>query len=368
MDPGLVNYVRRALQEGSSKKKITETLLKGGWNQGKVNEIFAYLSSPPEIKKKSSQAIVRNKPSLSGVVIAFVVLIVVAGSASAALYTGKWNTTWNPFRPNPQEIFIAAIDTFEGIETFHVGIAINAQSQGEAATDLALTIAVESDVRTGGGNDGTSSGTFSLDFATQGIMFHLAGETIIIGDKLYLKATTVPLFPLFDLSTIQGTWIEFSRESQTVSVSNSRELTAQIKKLIQDDRNYDISAKSDKTIDNVRTYHYVLTFHIDIDKLLAESGIQQVMLSSGDFLQEFQDIPLEVWIGKDDLKVRKMQLTKTVSGVDTQVQGTADVVFSATLTFSNFNEPIEQITPPQDAQTFEEISNLLIPGVLPPDQ
>lgn len=196
-------------------------------------------------------------------------------------------------------------------------------------------------------------------------------EVRTIGTEGFARLTEGSGFDLIDLSPIKNVWIKASSEEidQQVSSQTGQEALDkldenQIKELTEaakQSKLVTVKKLSDEDIDGISARHY--RYEIQKDKLKdfiprANQIIYQKPLSQeevdeiSDSFNEFDFLPGEAWVGKQDKLPHKMTLG--ISPKDKSLFG--DVLLSVSA--KDFNQPVA-VEAPEGAKTLEEVERLL---------
>ncbi len=337
------------------------------------NENFMPSFSISETPKKGGSNFIK--------IIAVLIIWGVSG-IGICLATRVWDPIWSPFRPTPEQVLQKMMNQMEGLRTYcdKTIFAVNFKNKQELKIDG--DFAIDND-ETNPDNP-KSAAKFNLNLATEGMQFSLAGETKTIGETIYFKLTTIPALPMLepffaimgiDLQQIKNQWIkfdmgEFKKETEK-QTEKQKELKRNLKELIANKNFFIVKAElPDEKINGIKTYHYAVALNNEevkkiipeLLKIAGEEGgtmplpidIEESQEKIDEFLNKVGEITADVWIGKKDLYLYKLELDKEIdlNRFEDNEKGTIAIEF--TTEFSKFNQPIET-TVPGEFKTIKEI-------------
>lgn len=338
-------------------------------------------------------------------IIAGIIIVGIIG-IGISLYTRAWDPLWNPFRPEPEEVIEEMGRKMEGVKTLHSEMKIDFATKEDAKEAFKISLAFGSDSDNTDPKNPKSAGDFDLTFATEGMQFSLAGESVAIGKDSYFKLTTLPLLPSeveaglrmigIDISELKNQWIKFDEEStknllksfglpimpeieeeMEKTQEKQKEIIKKFQAIFKNKNLYFIKREfPDTKIKNQKVYHYSVALNKEeIKKLIPEfykilietyplgplpteeewKEFQERFSEEFDkFFQKIGDIEGEIWIGKKDLYLYKIKGEKEIdlAKLDPTAKGKISIKFD--LDSSKFNQPV-QIEAPKEFKTLEEI-------------
>jgi len=345
---------------------------------------------PPVPSKKSSAVVIK--------IIAGVVILGVVGTG-ICLGTRVWDPFWNPFRPSPEKVIEEMSANMKEVKILHSKVRITIETKDEEGRETAIFLLTSND------SDATDPKNLkiSTDFdATITALelkekFSLAGKSRGLGETSYFKMTKIdipsdfqPLLMILgiNLDEIIGQWIKIDKEAlenltgqtsvpQEISEEEQERMIKKLLELFEERKVYYVKEEMpDEEINGKKAYHYLLALDKEEIKKVIPEMFRIIIESSGQslgtdeftaafiiesltrginkFFEKAGDITAEIWIGKKDKLLYKIEGEKEIdlSKFDKQAKGTIDVKIG--FDFSNFNQPVE-IKPPETFKSLEEI-------------
>jgi lipoprotein LprG len=200
--------------------------------------------------------------------------------------------------PPPEELISDSADTTGAVKTFHVVVDI--QNVPAAESGLGLTF-VDGDVIVPDRMKARVSGTF--------LGVPLSSELVVVGEQYFLKIPFTGGWRTIDVGTVPAAF--FDPEEGVLAVIKGAT---------------DVEHDGSEEVGGVDCYRLTGTIRASaLEPLLPEA--------EGD-----AEVPLELWIGKDDLLFRRLRLSGPVSPSEG-----ADAV--RTIELSDFDEPVSITAP-----------------------
>src|SRR3989344_1861401 len=306
-----------------------------------------------------------KKPKSTGFKAIVIVVLILLIGGGAALTTKAWDPLWNPFRMEPERVMSATTDKMKTVKTISSDIAVSLQNQKQDSLDVKISAKNDS-------NNKKTTLSFALAVNQSGMSASVSGESIIIGRDGYVKLNNIP--PIFSslIGQVQGQWFKYGQESDINEIDNGD--TERLQRLFMDSKWYIVEKElSDARIDNVKTYHYLITLNQpELKKAFAEfvKQSQDVPAQPGafgkvdyeeiassildEFFEKAGDIKAEIWIGKKDYYLYKIKAEKEIDLKSLTKKSGDAVAFSISIDFSDFNREIN-IEAPKNFKDFKEL-------------
>lgn len=305
----------------------------------------------------------KTRGNLVKTVISVIFILIVGGGT--VLATKAWDPLWNPFRMDPERVMSAMTDKTKTVKTISSDIAVSLQNQKQDSLDVKISAKNDS-------NNKKTTLSFALAVNQSGMSASVSGESIIIGRDGYVKLNNIP--PIFSslIGQVQGQWFKYGQESDINEIDNGD--TERLQRLFMDSKWYIVEKElSDARIDNVKTYHYLITLNQpELKKAFAEfvKQSQDVPAQPGafgkvdyeeiassildEFFEKAGDIKAEIWIGKKDYYLYKIKAEKEIDLKSLTKKSGDAVAFSISIDFSDFNREIN-IEAPKNFKDFKEL-------------
>lgn len=349
------------------------------------------------------------KPRKSTIKIIFGIVALAILVFAISLYTRAFDPLWNPFRPKPDKVIEEMTTKIGGLKTVHSKTKIDIGSK-EDTKEVSLSIESNSDSDTTDSQNPKSAGDFSISISFEGMQFSLTGESKTIGKDSYLKLKTFPASPFIapflsqigiDISELENQWIKVDQESMNnllkslgapltpeleqetkKSEEKQKEMVQKLQALLKNKKLYVVKKEfPDEKIKNTKTYHYLVALNKEEIKKLIPELLKEVIgmgvfpkppteaewqkfekefpAKFDEFFRKIGDIEGQIWIGKKDLYLYKIEGEKEIdlAKIDPATAGKITVNFD--MDFSNFNQPVK-IEAPTNFKTLEEIIAAII--------
>ncbi len=297
-----------------------------------------------------------KKPGLV-IKIATGIAIVIAIGTAAVVSILIWDPFWSPFRPSPKEVLKESSLLFAELKTLHFDIFFGKEiiRTGQNITKSSMSVNGDLDITNKEVLKWRGKTKNSADFDRGEFLFEW--EKIIIGENSWFKLTSLPSsqfldFFAFDLEEIKNHWIKLEKESfkdlfGRLSAESELEV---IKKMLANESFFRFKKiLPDEKINEKETYHYLFDIEKEeLKKLVPE--ISKLLPIDAECLEGFEEIRAEVWIGKEDKLIYKVNMESEVY-VQESDETTA---IKVEIYLSEFNMPLE-IKPPQQFKLFEDI-------------
>ncbi|MCH7552145.1 hypothetical protein IIB49_02030 [Patescibacteria group bacterium] len=308
----------------------------------------------------------------------------------AAFLTRLWDPLWNPFRPSPEKILLQAFENSTTIESAKTDIRIDIDFEQEGRKLFEATITVSGSNQT---VDGAQRGMGSIEgkLHQEGTDITFEAAYRVVDDKIYINVITFPVFYIqaftgiddLALEKLRNQWIEFETKNLFPDKTNlEREeklektiqnLQKNAKELLEEEELLtDLTYLSDETLEGTRTYHLSFTVKNEgILKLVTKAILREAssevspynfQLLEATFAETFgkiEDIPVEIWVGKNDFLLYRIRVEKDFDigkTVETplSLQRVISFVFQIDMAYSN--KPLN-IQAPENTKTLQEISS-----------
>jgi len=294
--------------------------------------------------------------------IILIIILILSGLGFLA-YSQGW------FFLSPQEILSASFKNTLKEKTMHLSMDLKSDfvSNKEEGSSL---LKLESDIDKNRSEELRTSNPFDLSISTEGTTYSLKGLLTSIGyEDLYLKLDTIPQIPFLslflDTSKIKGEWIKINIKEEL-----EEEKAERIVKIFKENNPLEIKEEfPGEKIDGMATYHYLLSLNREKMKTIfleinsEEADIQENMDSIERFLDEMEDLEVEVWIDKREKLLRRIKTEKELE-VNPDQEKVKDqleigikegiVILSYDIRLSDFGKELN-IEAPSEFKTIEEI-------------
>lgn len=195
----------------------------------------------------------------------------------------------------------------------------------------------------------------------------VAGELLSKGGDLYIKLSETPSVQMFDLSALKGLWYKFDLNSfkvQTEQTDAEQELSrSQIKKMQKLLANTEffrvVKDNGEEALDGIATYHYEVKvnqselekFFREANKIVEGRELTQIEEQEmNDNLQKLSEIDGDLWIGKKDYMLYRVELS---GQSETEENGVTR--YDIAINLRNFGKKVE-INKPSDVREFDMMS------------
>jgi hypothetical protein len=324
----------------------------------------------------------------------------------ALLYFKIFDPLWNPFRTNPDEVIKKAKDNFSQLNSFRSDIEIESVIKNEDEKKLNAKFSIDED-KTEVENQKIKT-DFSINFSKGREEYSLSGQDISIGKNNFIRFENFPLLDFFAKigfypNEIKGCWLKFDFETikellETIEkeigidglVENferskivQEETENKLKDLLEGKEFYFVKKElPDEKIDGKKTYHYILVLNREeIKKILPdlmkiysratfniipenfqppprdrERIVADLTEKIDQILEKIGETEFELWIGKKDFLIYKIELKKEIDLAE--LDGGGSLSIKLNINFSNFNEKVNVIQPAEFStikEVFEEI-------------
>ncbi|MCX6760153.1 MAG: hypothetical protein NTW46_02310, partial [Candidatus Nealsonbacteria bacterium] len=336
----------------------------------------------------------KRKSPLKAILITLLIIIVLSGAGFAIVLGMRiWDPMWNPFRPKPQAVFDQAISKMNGIKKYGYKVAgsislnatdsnsKNAKAQGSINSSGAIDI---TDIL----NPKFSSVLdfiFSLSDPDSGENMGMssAGEIRSPDKTFYFKigkfeATGTAIedlkYYISSFEMIKDKWTKMTKDQisswigqsgDSFSEAKQKEMENNIKAILAKYPLWQISEQlQDEKIGDVNVYHYIIALNqgnfqkafSEIIKLNNDSDYFLAMAEGigATFFEKLGEIKADIWIGKKDVLVYKVDFRKTVDLKQVIGSVAGDLSINLNLELSDHNKPVE-VQIPFEAKSFEEV-------------
>jgi hypothetical protein len=402
----LVDLVKQLFEQGKSAQETRGLLLVQGWREKDIDEAIGVVTpgrtaaahEPLQVPLTSRGAgsVLQGHPGpvmpskkLIGIVVGvFVVLLLVGG--------GIW--AYQFFAQTPEKVLRQMFASMARVKSLEYSGQVWAEFDGE---DMSMVPSFGADTTGGSTTGNTKKSRYSVDFSggsdirnklqpkskfellvrsdsdTAPLGFGLDARTI--GEVFYLRVKNLPSNSYMDLSFLENHWIKIDYQEimeKLGSTDYKRELAQrqkeeqltedqekQVEKVVSESKAIKIvEVLASERLEGVDTHHY--QFVVDkketvalVQKLseiidtetMGRSEVEELEKS----LSDMGDIGGEIWIGKEDFLLYKVQTAFKVRKSE-KVQKPYSL--SVVVHFRNFDQVV-QIDVPFPVKTLEEMFN-----------
>ncbi|MBT4722239.1 hypothetical protein HN958_02750 [Candidatus Falkowbacteria bacterium] len=212
--------------------------------------------------------------------------------------------------------------------------------------------------------------TADIDLKIDGKDDNINGNVRFVDDNFFVKLNNVPDAEGTSFDNLKGTWYKFDLNALTSMAPEQSDEDVdkaklkKMKKLLKDVDFIDIVKNHGvEDVNGHSTYHYTVKinedemedFFVKSYKIMEEEEMGELELTQlQDNLERWSEIDLDVWIGKSDYLLYKINAGGSMVSID----GTMKVELTAEI--DNYNETVE-IEAPSDAKEFS-LMDLMMPG------
>lgn len=314
-------------------------------------------------------------------VVAVIILILISGvGVFTALYTKIWNPSWNPFRPEPEEVISEMIEKMEDLNSVHRDFNLDLKGLEQ---EIWLSMKTASDINQEDEENLKEHSKLNINLTYNENIYSLGIENIVLGKKRYWKVVSLPdtsrlisfLISSFMVNIpgsqegglekigqlikkeITNQWIEideerlkemigeaYSEKEMKVIQANQKKLEKRLSDVFKNPKLYKIrQVLPDTKIGDVKVYRYLLVVNKEgvrelipdvLNNLIefssfsmAEQGtVSQEAKETFDkfdipglvdkFFDKLGDIEYEVWIGQRDKYLYKTRFVKKIELAD----------------------------------------------------
>ena len=320
----------------------------------------------------------------------------IVGVTVGVFHSQIWNLPWNPFKWSAQERLEKSFQNLSLLKTLRTDGSVELrftkkteEEEKESSPESFLISFLFSQKSDKSDKDSLKSeGAYTLSFGEEGMEISFRGEAKTIGDTVYLKVTSLPPFPLFEMGfgEFKNQWIKIDkkewekitgREIKESEKEKQDQLIKEITQLFTKKEVFEIKKVFGKEkINNNPSFHYLVSIKKEelkqlipqflriIEKYTPEES-QEIENFLKDFPEKFEEffekiggIDFEVWIDKDNY-LQKIKFEKEIDlGLFKEIQDSdlrntkLKIAFDGR--FSEFNREIK-IEPPKEFKLIEEI-------------
>lgn len=317
--------------------------------------------------------LIGKKPSNNRVKIFIYVLLAVLIVGGTVLATKAWDPIWSPLRMKPESVVAKMVEKMKTIKT--LGADINLAIENQDKNSLLISLKMNRNQKE---DPIRQSLGFIASIKQKNDSISLSGESIVVGENGYIRINEVPLILASFLGSMQNQWFRYNQDEET-NESNKKSF-AQLQEIFKNSQWYIIEKElKDEKVNNITTYHYLVSVNRSaIEKALAEyikqsqediknhpsfGEINFEDLSSSILEKTFDqigEIKAEIWIGKKDYYLRKVQMQKTFNAQSLNIP-TDDVLnLSAEIIFSEFNQEFN-IEEPKEFKDLKDVFGNKLP-------
>jgi len=315
------------------------------------------------------------------------ILIILIGF-TIVLAAKIWDPLWNPFAPNPTKILNQAFENMSEIETSHLKMVIDMDIEGnEELSSIKFILDGDFDATDKDNPKSQMDLEARIQIPDTEVEMIMGGEMRTIDDVIYFQVTSIPfLFNMYfsqiglDITQWQNKWYHFDPEELGVSMTglglsqdDKLALTKDLQELyLQYSPAKPIKRLAEEEIDDKATYHFLMAldkenlkqFIVKLPLALEEYDTfksegftdeekEKMFADIDKFFEETGGMKFEIWIGKTDKLIYKIAGYGEVPESLFE-EGEGAISFDFKVESSNFNEPVEILTP-QDSSSIIEI-------------
>ena len=328
---------------------------------------------PKGLKSKSLD----KKKLAIGIIAGFLIVLV---SFTVVLATKIWDPSWNPFSPNPTKILKQALENMIEVETSHLKIVVDMDIE-EGGEFSSVKFITDADLDTTDKDNPKIQMDFDMRIKVPDteIEMIIGTEMRAMDNVIYFQVTSIPfLFNMYlsqiglDISQWQNKWYHLDPEELGVSMvglglsqDDKLALTNDLQELyLEYYPAKPIKRLAEGEIDGQATYHFLMALDKEnlkqfIVKLplalekydtfqtkgFTEEEKQEMFTDIDEFFEKTGGMEFEIFIGKTDKLIYLITWQDYLSAelFDEEESGGVDLDIS--IEFSDFNEPVEILTP-----------------------
>lgn len=344
-----------------------------------------------------------NKSSIVFNILKILGIIAVLGLLTGVglLYARVYDPLWNPFRPEPKEVFERMTEKMKEIKSYHIDI--DAEMIVKNKSEFNINGKIKSDIDINDPKNPKTSGNTNLNFIMEGMQFSSDLENIGIGKTFFIKFITIPALPMFqpifqimgiDLNELKNQWVKIDdktndeiskkllgkkhkkyKKQQTENEKQEKKIIEEFKKIIENKKFYLIKKElPDEEIGQTKVYHYIVSLNKEEIKTIVPDLINTLIKFSGEtnfsatqkeeslkefdeFFERIGELQGELWIGKKDNLLYRFKGEKNfdLSQFEDNEKGT--ILIRIKIDGSKFNQPIK-IEAPENYKNLEDIFSL----------
>jgi len=343
-----------------------------------------------------------------------VILVVSSGTVAGILYSRVWDPLWSPFRPDPEEVMAQISSKMEGLNSLSIDSKLDIVLD---AADKSQNVKISVSAKSDSDKNNNATGTLYFTLTGAGQNFSITVENRSKGGTAYTKIIdfTVPTSFMSDLkeygvdvAIIKGQWIKIDGNEVSKyleqylgtagagmieqNIKGQQQLQNQITQIISGKKFFLVKQElPDEEIKGEKVYHYVVGLNKEeVKKTIPEifksalksmESEQQIPIGSGliadmmgqmigNVLDQLGEINADIWIGKKDNLVYKVNFQKAIDlsklveyfigsiGFTEAGSGAIpkmNLAINGNIEFSNFNKPV-QVEAPKKFIPFLEIA------------
>jgi len=319
-----------------------------------------------------------NKKKLAIGIIAGILIVLVG--FTVVLATKIWNPSWNPFSPNPTKILKQALENMSELDTVHTKIVVGMDIE-EGGEFSSIKGIVDADLDITDKDNPKSQMDYDIKIKVPGteIEMIIGTEMRTMDDVIYFRITSIPfIFNMYlsqiglDISQWQNKWYHLDPEELGVSMAglglssdDKLALTNDLQELYLE---YlpakPIKRLAEGEIDGQATYHFLMSldkenlkqFVVKLPLVLekydtfqtqgfTEEEEQEMFTDIDEFFEKTGGIEFEIFIGKTDKLIYLITWQDYLSATLLGEEESGGVDLDVSIEFSDFNEPVEILTP-----------------------
>jgi hypothetical protein len=366
-------------------------------DQDFLNENKSFIPKEPGTDFQISEPQKGNKKkAIIAIVVA--VLIILLGF-TIALATKLWNPLWNPFAPNPELVLKQAMENMFDVESMHSKIELDLgfdEPLDEEFGIVSMEYILESDFNNSDKENTKSQTDIDMNISSPEVELLFGLKVKTVDEILYFNIDTLPfIFNAYtaiigiDLSSFQNKWYRFDAKELGMTIKALDFSSEKTLALEQDLKNLYfqkaflkvLKRLPEETINKKVSYHYLLTldkeslkqFMLSLPKTLekhfpegileAKEEEQQAMLESIDKMFEKGVPEFEIWIGKKDKLIYRINWQDSYEFEQSEKMAVKysknRVDVNLGIDFSKFNEPVNIIAPEESESIIQVLQGLM---------
>ncbi|MFH1564566.1 MAG: hypothetical protein ABIC82_01825 [bacterium] len=292
---------------------------------------------------------------------------------------GGEQTTAAITEESPEDVIEKMFSSFKDIKTSQEKVDIKIIKRDRDGEDKIFNISIEGmrDLNI----EGNPKLDYSFAFSQPNANIDMSLDFRYSGETMHIKLAEDSQTPFLDLSELQNQWFYFGNQerenlkkiivaNQPQSTINKQRDQKNIYEIFKEAKLFKtIQSLQDDSIDSVPTFHYLITldgkgffeFIVKIEEIAQNASKDQNLPTEFSkekidevrkTLENIKDIPIEVWIEKENYFLRKILVNNFETDIaDAEWINKANILF--TLELNNINEPLN-IQTPKDGESLEQ--------------
>lgn len=337
---------------------------------------------------------VRKSP-VKAILITLLVLVLLSSAGFAAVLGMRiWDPLWNPFRPKPEAVFIQTLAKMKETKkyTYQTTGSISFDATDKDGKNIKGMVSLDS----GGKMDISdminpkldSTLKFSLNLSSsndskENVGVFAAGAVKMDDKSVFFRIGSLSAEGsavedlsgyMSGLNSIKDVWVEVPKSSLGNTTESA--LDAKTKAVFDKYQMWNVASQlADEKMGTADVYHYVVSLNKENLKSafselvrisIEESGEGSMIGSSIDyysaaaegivstFLDKIGEVNADVWIGKKDMLVYRINLAKDIDLKQTTGSIIGNLSINFGLVLADHNNPVD-VQAPAGAKTFNEV-------------